>query len=394
MFGESAAAAAALGRHTVAAVDETPSHKDSPETAAQDGSPERPSQSVPATTECLRGMPPNCRLAMGTVPTATSSTSTSTSSTANDVSSPPSELEGGDVEITQGPPTTAAKDTSPTATTGYGCGEITYRWDDAGPDGLRVWCFCLPPSSSPTRRITSRPAHQLSHTPPSTARVRSSFRQTRETPSPIKHFARRYPEVDIITKKSAPGRCAAYIYHRVGCSADPPAREYGRIEDPEGHPSRHKNRRLDGAYYRTDIPTRTAEERKAASPSARSPITIIRGDRLGDTRHRASGIHSTTMFEGPPGAPFCWHVEDRETRASSYCLLGERRWNVIPPSFADAAEKHDAVFGVGGFAGRGIPIKSFLQSAGDIIVIFPKAYHSGYAVDYSVADARNYADSG
>lgn len=169
---------------------------------------------------------------------------------------------------------------------------------------------------------------------------------------------------------------------------------------------------LKNVTYATDTPAYTEADRTIAGLPICSPIADLSGDRLGTTRHRLAGMHSTSKFEGTAGAPFCWHIEHCGTSSFNYLYKGEKEWHVIPPESKGKAEsvfrrlplskaarrncpqfmRHDAVFGTEGFAEHQIPMRTFRQFAGEIVLIFPDAYHSGHTVAYSVADARNYAD--
>ncbi|KAK7927896.1 hypothetical protein PG985_004894 [Apiospora marii] len=191
------------------------------------------------------------------------------------------------------------------------------------------------------------------------------------------------------------------VFRRSDCESE-------RVEDL--HPRLRPGQALEDVAYATDVPASTGADRKSAGLPLESPIAQLGGDHLGTTRHRLAGMHSVAKFEGMPGAPFCWHIEHCGTCSFNYMYSGEKEWHVIPPAsrretesvfralpLSKAAQttcpqfiRHDAIFGTEGLAH--IPMRTFRQFAGEIVVVFPDAYHSGHTVAYSIADARNYAD--
>ncbi|KAI7910476.1 hypothetical protein M0657_011356 [Pyricularia oryzae] len=165
---------------------------------------------------------------------------------------------------------------------------------------------------------------------------------------------------------------------------------------------------LEGVAYQTDIPAETSNERDCAYLPPESPIWPIRGNKL--PRTGIPGLHTPTCYRGTPFAPFAWHHEDFELGAINYLHYGQKIWFVTHPGFFDKATatfqealnidqdhsqflRHEAVHGgVQYLRNKDIPTIGFMQEAGQIVVVYPRAYHSGFGATATVAEAVNYAD--
>ncbi|KAL8284652.1 hypothetical protein RB600_000610 [Gaeumannomyces tritici] len=170
-----------------------------------------------------------------------------------------------------------------------------------------------------------------------------------------------------------------------------------------------KNRNFEGVGYQTDIPARTAQERKDALLPLQSPIWHIRGNKL--PREGVPGLHTPTAYRGTKHAPFAWHSEDYKLSAFNYLYYGRKAWNVIPPELYDKATEvfrealgveadHDQFLrhcalhcGIEHLRSEGVPTIVFRQSPWQMVVVYSGAYHSGFSETPTFAEAINFADS-
>ncbi|KAI1318357.1 hypothetical protein F5Y16DRAFT_135350 [Xylariaceae sp. FL0255] len=309
--------------------------------------------------------------------------------------------------------------------------QVKYRWEDAGPDGSVLLIIPtteqladLQNEKSSDRPIILRAAQELGAANHGVFKI--SVPEQARIALPDQKVELKTSRLGCThVRRCAPQECSVYKpvrlsegFWRLDPEASrrsfcrPPGQKYEPVRDMERLLRDCQDIPLEGVRYLTDVPAWTKEQRINAGLPISSLLTTLAGDGLRETRQRLGGVHSPTKFEGPPGAPFCWHVENCKMWAFNYCWLGERTWNVIPPGSSSDAENvfrtlplsnsaqskcaafmmHNAIFGTVGFEGKGVPIRSFQQLEGEIVVTFPNSYHSGHAVRYSVVDARNYFD--
>lgn len=174
-----------------------------------------------------------------------------------------------------------------------------------------------------------------------------------------------------------------------------------------------------GALHRTrymagvDIMNDGVEDNRAkAGVPKLSLIHPLHGNYLREFK-AIRGITTPYKYEGKPLAPFAWHVEDVDLVALNHLFLGTKVWFAIPPASREAAERvfraqelaaqarldqvqfmrHDSIVGGhGALRAAGAAVIPVVQAAGEIVVTWPKTYHSGFSVTYTVAESVNYAE--
>lgn len=123
------------------------------------------------------------------------------------------------------------------------------------------------------------------------------------------------------------------------------------------------------------------------------------------------GLTQPWLYFGMLFATFCWHTEDHFLYSINYHHTGApKTWYGIPSSGARRFEMllHDcaptrfkedpdlvhqlvAMLSPGLIMSKNIPVVHALQSPGDIIVTFPRAYHAGFSHGWNCAEACNFA---
>ncbi|KAL7693703.1 putative JmjC domain, JmjN domain, Zinc finger, C5HC2-type [Plasmopara halstedii] len=124
-----------------------------------------------------------------------------------------------------------------------------------------------------------------------------------------------------------------------------------------------------------------------------------------------NGINVPWLYCGMLFASFCWHVEDNFMSSINYQHLGaSKRWYGIPSSDADKFEavmraqlperfraNPDLLLHLTTMVpptvlkDRGVKVYTIVQQPGEIIVTFPKAYHSGFSEGFNCNEAVNFA---
>ena len=108
---------------------------------------------------------------------------------------------------------------------------------------------------------------------------------------------------------------------------------------------------------------------------------------------------------------FCWHNEDHWSYSINYLHWGEAKtWYGLPGDCADRFEevmKQEApelfesqpdllhqlvtIMNPNVFVDRGLPVSRLDQQAGEFVITFPRAYHSGFNQGYNFAEAVNFS---
>ncbi|KAL7817337.1 JmjC domain, hydroxylase domain-containing protein [Trichoderma gracile] len=161
--------------------------------------------------------------------------------------------------------------------------------------------------------------------------------------------------------------------------------------------------------YRVDVPAWTAKQRLEAGVPERSPIHPLAGDKLDHTKAVIPGVHTPYVYESANhfGATFQLHAEDFRLSSLNHLYKGRKIWVVVPSTAVDLAEealnrkgrcsqfmRHRAEFFFPDKLQKmGIPYRIVDQRPGETIVILPDAYHEGFSTGYTLAEAKNYADS-
>lgn len=173
--------------------------------------------------------------------------------------------------------------------------------------------------------------------------------------------------------------------------------------------NKSKDKQMRNVRYRVDVPAWTASQRREAGVPERSPIHPLAGDKLDKTKAIIPGIHTPYVYESAQhfGATFQLHAEDFRLSSLNHLYKGRKIWIVVPATAVDVAEealnrkdkcsqfmRHRAEFFFPEKLQKmGIPYRIVDQRPGETIVILPDAYHEGFSTGYTLAEAKNYADS-
>ncbi len=130
-----------------------------------------------------------------------------------------------------------------------------------------------------------------------------------------------------------------------------------------------------------------------------------------ETTSNICGLTIPWIYFGMLYSTFCWHVEDLNLFSINYMHLGNAKiWYAIPE---DDKEKMDAyikkkykdclkedpsfmhrlllLIDPNELIEHGIKVYKTVQNPGEIIITFPKAYHSGFSTGFNIAEAVNFA---
>ncbi|KAM1981724.1 hypothetical protein ACFX15_038177 [Malus domestica] len=183
--------------------------------------------------------------------------------------------------------------------------------------------------------------------------------------------------------------------------------------------------------YANDMPGSAfvpVSARKSSSTSKDAGDNVTLGDTAWNMRgvSRSKGSLLRFMKEEIPGVTspmvyiamlfswFAWHVEDHDLHSLNYLHMGAgKTWYGVP---RDAAVAFEEVVRVQGYAGEinplvtfstlgekttvmspevfvssGIPCCRLVQNAGEFVVTFPRAYHTGFSHGFNFAEAANIA---
>ncbi|XXG62399.1 hypothetical protein AAC387_Pa05g0763 [Persea americana] len=139
-----------------------------------------------------------------------------------------------------------------------------------------------------------------------------------------------------------------------------------------------------------------------------------KGSLLRFMKEEIAGVTSPMVYVAMMFSWFAWHVEDHDLHSLNYLHLGPgKTWYGVPRDAAFAFEEVVRVHGYGGevnpvvtFAtlgekttvmspevliGAGIPCCRLVQNAGEFVVTFPRAYHSGFSHGFNCGEAANIA---
>ncbi|VUC29874.1 unnamed protein product [Clonostachys rosea] len=163
---------------------------------------------------------------------------------------------------------------------------------------------------------------------------------------------------------------------------------------------------LKGIYYRTDISLGSPQIRESLGLPKESPIHPLKENKLDATKHSIDGLHSPYCYESDttPGAPFLAHIEDFDLCSVNILYHGRKIWisefeariRDVFPGASSCAQfmRHACLYVTTKLLDEWkIPFTIIDQQEGDIVVTLPNAYHQGFSVGYTKAEAINYADS-
>ena len=171
---------------------------------------------------------------------------------------------------------------------------------------------------------------------------------------------------------------------------------------------------LKNVRYCSDVDARAPAERGRLGLPLDSPIWPLSGDGLARTRARVPGLHFPYAYKANAsfGAIFAAHKEDYDLFSVNYLYQHRKVWIVIPRSAAGVLEsmfresasavdlglcaqfvRHHASYVPLEVLDRWkVPYRIVQQNAGEAVLVFPGAYHQGFSVGETVAEAVNYAD--
>uniref|UniRef100_A0A673LXD8 [histone H3]-trimethyl-L-lysine(4) demethylase n=1 Tax=Sinocyclocheilus rhinocerous TaxID=307959 RepID=A0A673LXD8_9TELE len=123
-----------------------------------------------------------------------------------------------------------------------------------------------------------------------------------------------------------------------------------------------------------------------------------------------SGMKVPWLYVGMVFSAFCWHIEDHWSYSINYLHWGEpKTWYGVPSSSAEKLEEvmkkltpelfefqpdllHQLVtiMNPNILMSHGVPVVRTNQCAGEFVITFPRAYHSGFNQGYNFAEAVNF----
>ncbi|XP_051525793.1 lysine-specific demethylase 5C-like isoform X1 [Myxocyprinus asiaticus] len=123
-----------------------------------------------------------------------------------------------------------------------------------------------------------------------------------------------------------------------------------------------------------------------------------------------SGMKVPWLYVGMVFSAFCWHIEDHWSYSINYLHWGEpKTWYGVPSSAAEKLEEvmkkltpelfefqpdllHQLVtiMNPNILMAHGVPVVRTNQCAGEFVITFPRAYHSGFNQGYNFAEAVNF----
>ncbi|KAJ4960281.1 hypothetical protein NE237_020191 [Protea cynaroides] len=143
-------------------------------------------------------------------------------------------------------------------------------------------------------------------------------------------------------------------------------------------------------------------------------VSRAEGSLLRFMKEEIPGVTSSMVYIAMMFSWFAWHVEDHDLHSLNYLHMGAgKTWYGVPREGAVAVEEVIRVHGYGGevnplvtFAilgekttvmspevliNAGIPCCRLVQNAGEFVVTFPRAYHSGFSHGFNCGEAANIA---
>uniref|UniRef100_A0A3Q3LFB7 [histone H3]-trimethyl-L-lysine(4) demethylase n=1 Tax=Mastacembelus armatus TaxID=205130 RepID=A0A3Q3LFB7_9TELE len=166
-----------------------------------------------------------------------------------------------------------------------------------------------------------------------------------------------------------------------------------------GFPTRDGKRRLVGD-----------EEEYANSGWNLNNMPVLEQSVLTHINVDISGMKVPWLYVGMCFSSFCWHIEDHWSYSINFLHWGEpKTWYGVPASAAEqleavmkklAPELFDSqpdllhqlvtIMNPNVLMDHGVPVYRTNQCAGEFVVTFPRAYHSGFNQGYNFAEAVNF----
>ena len=171
---------------------------------------------------------------------------------------------------------------------------------------------------------------------------------------------------------------------------------------------------LPGVRYCTDIPAHPSALREMIGLPLLCPIWSKSRDRLAQTKQAIPGIHTPYAYQSGKdfGAPFALHQEDFGLFSFNYLYHGTKIWIIVHP--ADRAKledglqenglrkpsdrcaqfvRHKALFCPTPILDKwDVRYTVLRQRAGEVVITLPRAYHQGFSVGFTLAEAVNFAN--
>uniref|UniRef100_A0A6I8PIZ5 Lysine-specific demethylase 5C n=1 Tax=Ornithorhynchus anatinus TaxID=9258 RepID=A0A6I8PIZ5_ORNAN len=152
------------------------------------------------------------------------------------------------------------------------------------------------------------------------------------------------------------------------------------------------------------------EEEYAASGWNLNVMPVLEQSVLCHINADISGMKVPWLYVGMVFSAFCWHIEDHWSYSINYLHWGEPKTWYGVPSFAaehleDVMKKltpelfesqpdllHQLVtlMNPNTLMSHGVPVVRTNQCAGEFVITFPRAYHSGFNQGYNFAEAVNF----
>ncbi|KAI3773571.1 hypothetical protein L1987_48101 [Smallanthus sonchifolius] len=146
-------------------------------------------------------------------------------------------------------------------------------------------------------------------------------------------------------------------------------------------------------------------------------VSRAKGSLLRFMKEEIPGVTSPMVYISMLFSWFAWHVEDHDFHSLNYMHMGAgKTWYGVPKDAAVAFEDVIRTHGYGGeinpivtFATlgekttiispevllrAGVPCCRLVQNAGEFVVTFPRAYHSGFSHGFNCGEAANIATPG
>ncbi|XP_058102102.1 lysine-specific demethylase REF6-like isoform X2 [Magnolia sinica] len=143
-------------------------------------------------------------------------------------------------------------------------------------------------------------------------------------------------------------------------------------------------------------------------------VSRAKGSLLRFVEEEVLGVTSPAVDVGMAFSWFAWHVEDHDFHGLNYLHVGaEKTWYGVPMDAAAAFEEVVRVHGYGAevnplvtvatlgkkttvmspevLIGAGVPCCRLVQNAGEFVVTFPRAYHSGFSHGFNCGEVANIA---
>lgn len=143
-------------------------------------------------------------------------------------------------------------------------------------------------------------------------------------------------------------------------------------------------------------------------------VSRANGSLLKFMKEEIPGVTSPMVYVAMMFSWFAWHVEDHDLHSLNYLHMGAgKTWYGVPREAAVAFEEVVRVHGYGGeinplvtfatlgekttvmspevFISAGVPCCRLVQNAGEFVVTFPRAYHTGFSHGFNCGEAANIA---